>query len=174
MVRLHRAHHGRHCRASLALTLHGSHSRRAGSHQVSRSSFHFFLFMSFLPSVSQDVVTTSAALLACHAAVEHAISLGICINVAVTDASGAQLAFLRMNGAAPHAIDIAIDKAHATANFGFKASPWPEILAGGLPIMAGDSRLGGIGVSGAGAEQDAACAQAGLSALRITPFAPGQ
>jgi uncharacterized protein GlcG (DUF336 family) len=129
--------------------------------------------MSSLLSVPQDVVTTSTALLACQSAVEHALSLGICINVAVTDASGALLAFLRMNGAAPNAIDIAIDKAHATARFGFKASPWPEILAGGLPIMSGDSRRGGIGVSGARAEQDAACARAGLSALHLAPPAPG-
>jgi uncharacterized protein GlcG (DUF336 family) len=125
--------------------------------------------MSSLLSAPHDVVTTSTALLACQAAVEHALSLGIVINVAVTDASGALLAFLRMNGAAPHAIDIAIDKAHATARFGIKASPWPEVLAGSRPIHSGNNRLGGIGVSGGTAEQDEACVLVGLSALGLAP-----
>ncbi|MGY9053998.1 MAG: heme-binding protein [Alphaproteobacteria bacterium] len=37
-------------------------------------------------------------------------------------------------------------------------------FAGGLPIKAGDHQIGGIGVSGASADQDEECAQAGLDA----------
>jgi len=41
------------------------------------------------------------------------------------------------------------------------------MLAGGLPIEAGGSLLGGIGVSGApGGDKDEACAKAGLDSVR--------
>lgn len=114
----------------------------------------------------------------------RAEALGIRINVAVTDASGTLAAFLRMPNAFLHSIDIAIDKAYTAASFGFPTSQWPQILAGdeglrigmphrprlvvfggGLPITVDGQRLGGIGVSGGSAEQDAECAQAGIDAL---------
>jgi len=137
-------------------------------------------------SVPSSVITASAASLACQAAVAHAEALGIRINVAVTDASGILAAFLRMPHAFLHSIDIAIDKAYTAASFGFPTSQWPQVLAGdealklglplrprlvvfggGLPIASGGSRLGGIGVSGGSAEQDEACARAGLKALGL-------
>ncbi len=122
--------------------------------------------------------------MACQAAVARAEALGIRINVAVTDASGTLAAFLRMPNAFLHSIDIAIDKAYTAASFGFPTSQWAQILAedealrigmphrprlvvfgGGLPIAVDGQRLGGIGVSGGSAEQDAECAQAGIDAL---------
>jgi uncharacterized protein GlcG (DUF336 family) len=137
-------------------------------------------------SVPSSVITASAASLACQAAVAHADVLGIRINVAVTDASGTLTAFLRMPNAFLHSIDIAIDKAYTAASFGFPTSQWPQVLAsdealklglplrprlvvfgGGLPITSGGDRLGGIGVSGGSAEQDEACARAGLKALGL-------
>ena len=137
-------------------------------------------------SVPSSVITASAASLACQAAVAHAEALGIRINVAVTDASGVLAAFLRMPNAFLHSIDIAIDKAYTAASFGFPTSQWPQVLAGdealrlglplrprlvvfggGLPIAVEGARLGGIGVSGGSAEQDEACARAGLQALGL-------
>ncbi|UJW80628.1 GlcG/HbpS family heme-binding protein [Hydrogenophaga sp. SL48] len=142
--------------------------------------------MSSALSVPSSVITASAASLACQAAVAHAEVLGIRINVAVTDASGVLAAFLRMPNAFLHSIDIAIDKAYTAASFGFPTSQWPQVLAGdealrlglplrprlvvfggGLPIAADGARLGGIGVSGGSAEQDEACARAGLQALGL-------
>jgi glc operon protein GlcG len=43
----------------------------------------------------------------------------------------------------------------------------PGIVAfpGGLPIKEGEAIIGGIGVSGASADEDEACAQAGISAV---------
>ena len=38
-------------------------------------------------------------------------------------------------------------------------------FAGGLPIMAGDVHVGGIGVSGDTADNDEKCAQAGIDAV---------
>lgn len=138
-------------------------------------------------SVPSFVITAQAASLACQAAVSHAQALGIRINVAVTDASGTLAAFLRMPNAFVHSIDIAIDKAYTAASFGFPTSEWPQLLAGdealklglpqrprlvvfggGLPIVEGEHRIGGIGVSGGSAEQDEACARAGLDALGLS------
>ncbi|MDR1968901.1 MAG: heme-binding protein [Burkholderiaceae bacterium] len=135
-------------------------------------------------SVEQRLITAEAAARAVQAAVAHASASGLRINVAVTDASGVLAAFLRMPGAFLHSIDIAIDKAYTAASFGFPTSQWKELLdsdpalrigmphrsrlvvfGGGLPIVVNGERLGGIGVSGGSAEQDAECAQAGIDAL---------
>ena len=137
-------------------------------------------------SVPSAVISTSAASLACQAAVAFAEASGIRINVAVTDASGTLTAFLRMPHAFLHSIDIAIDKAYTAASFGFPTSQWAGALGddellriglnqrqrlvlfgGGLPIVADGQRIGGIGVSGGSAEQDEACARAGLQALGL-------
>lgn len=138
-------------------------------------------------SVPSSVITAQAASTACQAAIAHAEALGIRINVAVTDASGTLAAFLRMPNAFLHSIDIAIDKAYTAASFGFPTSQWGGVIGddellriglnrrerlvlfgGGLPITDGEHRIGGIGVSGGSAEQDEACARAGLNALGLS------
>jgi len=91
-----------------------------------------------------------------------------------------------MPGAFLHSVEIAIDKAYTAASFGFPTSAWPGIFAqeealrmglgvrprlvsigGGLPIVEDGARIGGIGVSGGSAEQDEACARAGLAAAGL-------
>ncbi len=137
-------------------------------------------------SIANRCITAAAAAAATQAAVAKAEALGIRINVAVTDASGTLMAFLRMPGAFLHSIDIAIDKAYTAASFGFPTSQWGAALAndellrqglnarprlvlfgGGLPIVEAGERIGGIGVSGGSAEQDEVCAAAGLAALGL-------
>lgn len=131
-------------------------------------------------------IDDDAAARACDAAVAHARSLGICINVAVCDASGTLLAFRRMHGAFLHSIDIAIDKAYTAASFGFPTRQWMDLIGqddalrtglplrprlvvfgGGVPIRANGALVGGIGVSGGSAEQDERCAEAGLAAIGL-------
>lgn len=137
-------------------------------------------------SVDTAQIGTTAAHAAVAAAVGHARTLGIAINVAVTDGSGTLMAFLRMNGAFLHSIDIAIDKAYTAASFGFPTSKWGGVIGddellriglnqrqrlvlfgGGLPLVENGRRIGGIGVSGGSTEQDEACAAAGLAALGL-------
>ena len=137
-------------------------------------------------SVAQRVISADAAAAAVAAAVAHANALGVRINAAVVDGSGTLAAFLRMPGAFLHSVEIAIDKAYTAASFGFPTAQWREILAGdealrlgmphrprlvvfggGLPILEGTDLIGGIGVSGASAEQDEACARAGLQAIGL-------
>ena len=139
-------------------------------------------------SVAQRVIDAMAANDAVRAAVAHAATLGVCINVAVVDSGGNLVAFLRMPGAFLHSIDIAIDKAYTAASFGLPTSQWHAALqthsdavregivrrsrfvafGGGLPLNEAGQRIGGIGVSGGSEEQDEACAQAGLRAIGLS------
>jgi uncharacterized protein GlcG (DUF336 family) len=138
-------------------------------------------------SIEQRTITAEAASTAVRAAVAKAGELGIRVNAAVTDASGVLAAFLRMPGAFVQSVDIAIDKAYTAAGFGFATSQWADVLrgnealrlgmpqrprnvvfGGGLPIREGGALIGGIGVSGGSAEQDEACARAGLAALGLS------
>jgi glc operon protein GlcG len=110
------------------------------------------------------------------------------MNIAVVD-DGANLVFFQhMDGAFKGSIYISQHKAMTSANFPFPTRALGEIafgkdgkpgmvpgiadvpgiitFAGGLPIMvAGKVQIGGIGVSGGTADQDEACAKAGLDAV---------
>jgi uncharacterized protein GlcG (DUF336 family) len=132
-------------------------------------------------------ITTEVALRAVDGAVQHAIQLGIKINVAVCDASGTPMAFLRMNGAPLHSIGISEDKAYTAVSFGLPTGQWVQILSkhsdgvrlglptrprfvqfgGGLPIHVNGTLVGGIGVSGGSEQQDEECARIGLIAAEI-------
>lgn len=141
-----------------------------------------------LNSVEARQIDWTAAYRAVEAAANHAQHLVLRMNVAVVDAAGNLAAFLRMPGAPLHSIDIAIDKAYTAASFGLPTSCWGDALlshspavrqgivlrprfvafGGGLPIVEGSYRIGGIGVSGGTEEQDEQCAQAGLAVLGLS------
>lgn len=127
-----------------------------------------------------------AAHVAVKAAVDHAQSLGIRINVAVVDASGLPAASLRMSGSPLHSAGIAEDKAYTAASFGLSTADWDGVVGenralreglvqrprlvmfgGGLPVRHEAVCIGGIGVSGGSEEQDEACARAGLEAIGL-------
>ena len=138
-------------------------------------------------AVPQATVSWEAAHVAVEAAVRKAEALGVRINVAVADAGGNLVAFLRMPGAFPQSISIAIDKAYTAAGFGLPTAAWTEALAthspavrsgipmrprmvcfgGGLPIRHEGRVIGGIGVSGGSELEDETCAKAGLSAIGL-------
>lgn len=133
-------------------------------------------------------LSSSAALTAVSAAVSHAKELGVQVNACVVDAGGNQIAFLRGDGAFLPSGAIARDKATTSAGFklpsgmlyevlqaepavlqGILAQPGVAAFPGGLPITMQGDVIGGIGVSGASAEQDDACARAGLAAIGLSP-----
>lgn len=137
-------------------------------------------------AVTQQVISAAAVSVALEAAIAHAERIGVRINVAVADSGGNLAGFLRMPGAFLQSIDIAIDKAYTAASFGFPTSTWAGVVGddellriglnqrprlvmfgGGLPIVEGGMRIGGIGVSGGSAAQDEACAAAGIAALNL-------
>lgn len=109
------------------------------------------------------------------------------LNIAIVDAGANLVLFRRMPNAFLGSVDIAIGKAETSARFPFptraianiaygedgKGGRVPGIahvdgiiaFAGGLPIKAGDVHIGAIGTSGATADQDEVCAQAGIDAV---------
>ena len=112
-------------------------------------------------------------------------SLGIAYNIAVVDAGGHLLAFLRQDGALIGSIDLAIDKA-LTARIFDKATSYLATLAqsgmplfgiqesndgkvvifgGGIPIVFAGNTIGAVGASAGTVEEDIAVAEAGANAL---------
>ncbi len=107
------------------------------------------------------------------------------VNIAIYDDGGNLKLFRRQVAAFLHSIRIAQLKGHTAAGMprstralgdiafadparpnGIEQVPGFVVFPGGLPILtAAGEQLGGIGVSGATADQDEQCAQAGLDAI---------
>lgn len=119
-----------------------------------------------------------------NAAVKKGKEMGVNVNIAIVDDGGHLVSFGRMDGAPLLSIDIAKNKAYTAIAFGLPTHEWHPLIAeepalregivhtprlvifgGGFPIKVGEQIIGGIGVSGGSAEQDMACAQAGLDAF---------
>jgi uncharacterized protein GlcG (DUF336 family) len=139
---------------------------------------------------SEDITATkqlSVALAAeaAQAALAACTQQGYRVSVAVIDRSGLLRAYLRGDGAPPHTQDSAMRKAFTSASFGATTGdlakriaenpgnaalaniPGTLMLAGGVPIKAGNDMLGGIGVGGApGGDKDEACSQAGIAKIQ--------
>lgn len=130
------------------------------------------------------MLTPETALTAARAALEHCRKGGFQVAVAVVDRSGVTQVLLRDRFAGAHTVEVATSKAWTSASFRISTAALavetapdkpmnalrsvPRVLAagGGLPVEAGGSYFGGIGVSGApGGEADEACARAGIKAI---------
>ena len=115
----------------------------------------------------------------CRAAIEHAMSLGVDVSVAVVDGGGHLVSFDRMDQAEIAGPHLAVAKAFtavahrcATAALTADAVPGGQLAAlgssgggryivfpGGVPLWSPDHRVvAAVGVSGASADQDHACA----------------
>lgn len=127
---------------------------------------------------------TSTAQGIISAATDKARSLGAEVSVAVVDAGGNLIAFVRMDGAEIAGPTLAVDKAYTSVSnristqelsvlaapggplFGLHSNGGGRfvIFGGGMPIFDGDGVvLGAIGVSGGTVGEDVACATAGLA-----------
>ncbi|MEM7190536.1 MAG: heme-binding protein [Pseudomonadota bacterium] len=109
------------------------------------------------------------------------------MDIAVVDRGADLVVFRRMDNAFLGSVGIAINKAKSSARFPFSTRFIAELaygkdgqpgglpgaamiddiipFAGGLPIMAGEMHIGGIGVSGDTADNDEICAQAAIDAV---------
>jgi len=134
-----------------------------------------------------DTVTLEDAKQMLSAAEAKAASLGIPYCVAVVDAGGHLVAFLRQDGALIGSIDLAIDKAvtarmfdKATSDLARLAQPGKPlfgiqesnagkvvIFSGGIPIISSGNIIGAVGASAGTVEQDIAVAEAALAALVV-------
>lgn len=132
--------------------------------------------------MSIELATALRMVAAAHAEAErHAVL----VSAAVVDAGGHLIAFGRMDGAEIAGPTLAVDKAFtavanriSTSELARLAAPGGElfgihaaaggrfvIFGGGVPVTVDGVVVGGVGVSGATAAQDDACAQAALTCL---------
>jgi uncharacterized protein GlcG (DUF336 family) len=115
----------------------------------------------------------------------RAEEIGVAVNIAVADPSGALLAFARMDGAALLSSGIAQDKAWTVSAFngiatheffglienepalreGIVHRERLVVFGGGVPVRVDGVLVGAVGVSGGTAEQDREVAEAGAAAL---------
>jgi uncharacterized protein GlcG (DUF336 family) len=116
------------------------------------------------------------------AGIARAQTMGVAMNIAVVDAGGHLLHFVRMDGAWLGSADVAIKKATTAVLFRMPTDALGEMtqpggslygievsngglisFGGGLPILDPDGRtIGAVGVSGGAVEQDIAVAEASL------------
>lgn len=119
------------------------------------------------------------------AAEREATSMEVPMNIAILDAGGHLVAFVRMDGAWMGSIDIAINKAFTARAFDMPTKDLGKmsqsgdplfginttndarivIFAGGIPLKKGERVIGAIGVSGGTVVQDQKVAEAGAKAF---------
>jgi len=138
------------------------------------------------PAASGGGLTDEAILAGLQAAAAKANELGIPMVIVITDRAGNMRGHLRQDGARDLSATLVPQKAWTAAMFGastfdladrFGSNPVAlasfmkvenvTLLGGGLPIVAGDAPIGGIGAGGGTPEQDEEVAAAGLAAMGI-------
>ena len=135
--------------------------------------------------MSADVVpsarlTHEGALKVLRAAIDKASEMAVPQCIAVTDASGRLLAFVRMDGAKFLSIRTSIRKAVSAASgreptgaaefdhavkLAFTTGGRLTHLKAGVPIVVDDEMVGAVGVSSGTGDQDLEVALAGIAAL---------
>ena len=132
---------------------------------------------------SVKLMTPEIALKLARATFDACRKEGFQVSVAVTDRFGVTQVLLRDRFAGPHSVTVAANKAWTAVSFRqdklsfAKATADPAhsgprhfervvAVGGGVPVEAGGSLLGAVGVSGGpGGEADDRCARAGLEAI---------
>lgn len=136
---------------------------------------------------SYQTLTLEDAKQMLDAAEVKARTMRIAYNVAVVDAGGHLIAFVRQDGALIGSIQLAISKAvtarmveKATAQLADWAQPGRPlygiqhcdggrvvVFGGGIPVVVNGSVIGAVGTSAGTVEQDIAVAEAAISALHF-------
>ena len=126
-------------------------------------------------------ISSHGAITALEGASERARSGQHRVSIAVVDSAGNLVAFQRFGNAIPASIENAIEKARTAAQLGRPSKGLQDrvdsgstsllaikglsALQGGVPLIIDGVVVGGIGCSGATAEEDEAIATEGASAL---------
>ncbi len=143
---------------------------------------------------SYDSLTLEDAKRILSAAEAKAAGLGIAYNIAVVDAGGHLLAFVRQDGGLVGSIKLAIDKAvtarifdRATSDLANLAQPGQAlfgiqqsndgkvvIFGGGIPVVLHGSVVGAVGASAGTVAQDIAVVEAAIAALDLESETSGR
>ena len=130
-------------------------------------------------------LTLADAQLIMQACVAKAEEIGVDMDIAITDDSGNLLMFQRMDNARITSLDISMGKSFtasaarkSTREYGEVSVPGKpafgintsnqgrfSIVAGGVPIFAGEHIVGGVGCSSGTPDQDEIVSQAGVDAF---------
>lgn len=139
-------------------------------------------------TMGQQVISMDGARRIIDAGVREADALGVAVVVAVVDPGGHQVAMARMDGSPLLSRGVAADKAWTAIAFGQSTRWWagllveePELAAlgrnnrllpldGGVPVVVEGAVVGGVGVSGATAEQDHRIATVASEAITTSPL----
>lgn len=131
--------------------------------------------------IQTHLLELSDATAVIEAAKREAEANGWKVGISVVDAGGHQIAFQRMDGAAPSTARVAYEKARTAAVFrgatggmedriadrpAMLVLPGATPLKGGVPLTAGGQVVGAVGISGLAPQQDHQVAEAGAAALR--------
>src|SRR2546423_5266506 len=138
---------------------------------------------------SEQTISTDAALEVARGALAECRKEGQKVSVTVVDHAGRVKVTLRDDGAAPHTAEHSLRKAYTALTYEMPSAAYgkrwqeakgiaigPQLLpnittaAGGVPIKAGTTTLGAVGISGTpqaggGGEHDAKCAEAGIARI---------
>ncbi|MBW4640453.1 MAG: heme-binding protein [Gloeocapsa sp. UFS-A4-WI-NPMV-4B04] len=145
--------------------------------------------ISATPALAQSVlnerqISLGLAREAANAAINQCRKDGYQVSVTVVDRSGQVKVMMRDDNSGPHTPDTSRRKAYTALTFRTSTTELANrvasnpsaanlrditdiiLLAGGLPIRAGNEVIGGIGVGGApGGDRDEVCAKAGIDKI---------
>jgi uncharacterized protein GlcG (DUF336 family) len=137
-----------------------------------------------MPNPYGQGIATDVAKKAAAGALAEAKKNGWNEAVAIVDTAGDLVYFEKMDGTQGASIDLAIDKARASARFKRPTKALQDALAaggdgwrfltlrgvvaaeGGVPLVIDGKIVGAIGLSGGTGPQDGQCAGAGVAALK--------
>jgi uncharacterized protein GlcG (DUF336 family) len=129
---------------------------------------------------TQKILSASVALTIAHTAHDVCAQQGYHVSVTVVGGEGQTIVALRGDETSPHTFENSLRKAYTSRTFRVPSGEIAQrvkdnpslglvhlnnVVAnqGALPIKAGETVIGGVGVSGApGGEKDEACAKAAL------------
>jgi uncharacterized protein GlcG (DUF336 family) len=138
--------------------------------------------------VNERSVSANAALDMATAALEACRKHGSVVTITVLDRAGRTVMMMRDDGASPHSVEHSLRKAYTALTYNMPSGEYGKGAAanpgsagtlhlanittapGGLPIRAGNTLVGAIGISGTpgaegGGAADAACAQTGIDRI---------
>jgi len=133
--------------------------------------------------LQEKALSTPLAVTLAQTAYDTCKAQGYHVSVHVLGRDGQILVALRGDGSSPHTFENSQRKAYTARTFKGPSGDFAQrvkdnpttgtvhlsgviAVQGGLPILAGDEVIGGIGVSGApGGDKDEACAKAGIDKI---------
>jgi uncharacterized protein GlcG (DUF336 family) len=130
--------------------------------------------------VTQHQVRLEPAMACLQAGLARAAELGISVSIAIVDTQGHTVVVVRMDGSGSRTDEGARGKASTAASLGVSTAEFIEtrlkknealwramsarsggfLVEGGFPLLLDGKSVGGVGASGAKAEQDALVSQA--------------